>query len=93
MDSPDDQYNNYIKEKSDFAEFIKDACKTTLRMCMNAWSPHYAKEKELLEKIQWRFRRMFKEWKLCERLKKVLRSRSGRVLECFGPTHTGCTRS
>ena len=32
-----------------------------LEYCMSVWSPHYAKDKELLEKIQRRFTRMFKE--------------------------------
>jgi len=34
-----------------------------LEYCMNAWSPHYANDKELLGKVQRRFVRMFKELK------------------------------
>ena len=34
-----------------------------LEYCCSAWSPHYHKDKELLEKIQRHFTRMFKELK------------------------------
>ena len=32
-----------------------------LEYCVSAWSPHYIKDKELLERIQQRFTRMIKE--------------------------------
>jgi len=30
-----------------------------LEYCVSAWSPHYVKDKELLERVQHRFMRMF----------------------------------
>ena len=32
-----------------------------LEYCVSAWSPHYIKDKELLERVQHRFTRMIKE--------------------------------
>jgi len=44
--------------------------------CISAWSPHYAKDEELLEKMQRRFTRMFTELKgkdYIERLRRTNR--------------------
>jgi len=45
-----------------------------LEYCSPAWSPHYQKDKALLEKVQHRFTRLFPELRLVdyeERLKKL----------------------
>jgi len=34
-----------------------------LEYCISAWSPHYVKDKELLEKVQHRFTRMFPDFR------------------------------
>ena len=34
-----------------------------LEYCYSAWSPHYLKDKECLERVQHRFTRLFKEFK------------------------------
>jgi len=39
--------------------------------CVSAWSPHYKKDKELLEKVQQRFTKMIKGMKGRERLQKL----------------------
>ena len=39
--------------------------------CVSAWSPHYKKDKELLEKAQQRFTKMIKGMKGRERLQKL----------------------
>ena len=36
-----------------------------LEYCVSAWSPHYTKDKELLEHVQHRFTRMIKE--ICDK--------------------------
>jgi len=38
-----------------------DYSKTSFEYCVPAWSPHYVKDKELIERIQHRFTRMFPE--------------------------------
>ena len=49
------------KEKEILVNLYKTLVRPHLEYCMNVWSSHYAKDKELLEKIQRRFMRMFKE--------------------------------
>jgi len=39
----------------------KTLVKPHLEYCVNVWSPHYTKDKELLERVQHRFTRMIKE--------------------------------
>ena len=41
----------------------KSLVRLHLEYCCSAWSLHYQKDKELLEKVQRRFTRMFKELK------------------------------
>jgi len=38
----------------------KSFVRSHLEYCVSAWSPHYLKDKELLERVQHRFTRMFK---------------------------------
>jgi len=39
----------------------KSLVRPHLKYCVSAWSPHYLKDKELLERVQLRFTRMFKD--------------------------------
>ena len=39
----------------------KSLVRLHLEYCASAWSPHYVKDKELLERVQHRFTRMFKD--------------------------------
>jgi len=39
----------------------KSIVRPHLEYCCSAWAPHYAKDKELLEKVQHRFTRLFKD--------------------------------
>ena len=39
----------------------KTLVRSHLEYCVSAWSPHYIKDKELLERVQHRFTRMIKE--------------------------------
>jgi len=39
----------------------KSLVRPHLEYCASAWSPHYVKDKELLERVQHRFTRMFKD--------------------------------
>jgi len=43
------------------ANIYKTLVISHLEYCMGAWSPHYVKDIELLEKIQRRFTKMFKD--------------------------------
>jgi len=38
----------------------KSLVRKHLEYCMSAWSPHYLKDKELLERVQHRFTHLFK---------------------------------
>jgi len=38
----------------------KSLVRPHLEHCVSAWSPHYLKDKELLERVQHRFMHMFK---------------------------------
>ena len=52
----------------------KSLVRPQLEYCSPAWSPHYQKDKALLEKVQHRFTRLFPELRLVdyeERLKKL----------------------
>ena len=51
------------KERGILVSLYKTLVRPHLEYCMSAWSPHYAKDKELLEKVQRRFTRMFTELK------------------------------
>jgi len=39
----------------------KSLVRPHLEYCVSAWSPHYLKDKELIERVQHRFTRMFKD--------------------------------
>lgn len=52
------------KEPRILLALYKSLVRPHLEYCCSAWSPHYVKDKELLEKIQHRFTRMFKELKV-----------------------------
>ena len=43
------------KERGILVNLYKTIVRPHLEYCMSAWSPHYAKDKELLEKVQRRF--------------------------------------
>jgi len=46
------------KDDSNLICFYKSLIRPHLKFSTAAWSPHYAKDKLLLEKVQWRFTRM-----------------------------------
>jgi len=47
------------KDKRILLNLYKSVVRPHLEYCTSSWSPHYVKEKELLEKVQHRFTRMF----------------------------------
>lgn len=49
------------KEKGIMVQLYKSLVRPHLEYCLSAWSPHYVKDKQLLERVQHRFTRMFKE--------------------------------
>jgi len=49
------------KERRIMVRLYKSLVRPHLEYCMSAWSPHYLKDKELLERVQHRFTRMFKD--------------------------------
>ena len=50
-------------EKGIMVCLYKTLVRPHLEYCISAWSPHYAKDKELLEEVQRRFTRMFTKLK------------------------------
>jgi len=49
------------KEGRIMVRLYKSLLRPHLEYCVNAWSPHYLKDKELLERVQHKFTRMFKD--------------------------------
>jgi len=49
------------KEMRIMVRLYKSLVRPHLEYCVSAWSPHYFKDKELLERVQHRFTRMFKD--------------------------------
>jgi len=49
------------KERRIMVRLYKSLVRPHLQYCVSAWSPHYLKDKELLERVQHRFTRMFKD--------------------------------
>ena len=49
------------KEKGIMVNLYKTMARMHLEFCIGEWSSHHAKDKELLEKVQNRFTRMFAE--------------------------------
>jgi len=49
------------KERGIMVRLYKSLVRPHLEYCVSAWSPHYVKDKELLERVQHRFTRMFKD--------------------------------
>ena len=49
------------RSKPVLLKMYKSVVRPHLEYCSSVWSPHYKKDKELLEKIQHRFTRLFKE--------------------------------
>jgi len=49
------------KKPEIMVRFYKTLVRSHLEYCVSAWSPHYIKDKELLERVQHRFTRMIKE--------------------------------
>jgi len=47
------------KERRIMVRLYKSLVRPHLEYCMGAWSPHYLKDKELRERVQHRFTRMF----------------------------------
>jgi len=48
------------EEKRIMVRLYRSLVRPHLEYGVSAWSPHYLKDKELLEKVQHRFTRMFK---------------------------------
>ena len=48
------------KERRIMVRLYKSLARPHLEYCVSAWSPHYLKDKELIERVQHRFTRMFK---------------------------------
>jgi len=55
--------NRSIRSKDSYIllNLYKSLVRPHLEYCISAWSPHYAKDKELLERVQHRFSRMIPE--------------------------------
>ena len=49
------------KEGRIMVRLYKSLVRPHLEYCVSAWSPHYLKDKELLERVQHRFTRTFKD--------------------------------
>jgi len=49
------------KERGIMVRLYKSLVRPHLEYCVSAWSPHYLKDKELLEQVQHRFTCMFKD--------------------------------
>jgi len=49
------------KKPEVMVRLYKTLVKPHLEYCVSAWSPHYTKDKELLERVQHRFTRVIKE--------------------------------
>jgi len=49
------------KDRDILLSLYKSLVRPHLSYCISAWSPHYVKDKELIERIQHRFTRMFPE--------------------------------
>jgi len=49
------------KERRIMVRLYKSLVRPHLEYCVSAWSSHYLKDKELLERVQHRFTRMFKD--------------------------------
>ena len=49
------------KERGIMVILYKSLVRPHLEYCVSAWSTHYVKDKELLERVQHRFTRMFKD--------------------------------
>ena len=88
------------KERRIMVRLYKSLVRPHLEYCVSAWSAHYLKDKELLERIQHRFTRMFKDLRqrsYDERLKSLnlwtLEERRNRqdLIEVF-KTYKGFTR-
>jgi len=52
---------SYKKKPEIMVRLYKTLVRPQLEYCVSAWSPHYIKDKELLERVQHRFTRMIKE--------------------------------
>jgi len=49
------------KDRKVLLALYKSIVRPHLEYCCSAWAPHYVKDKELLEKVQHRFTRLFKD--------------------------------
>ena len=49
------------KERRIMVRLYKSLVRPHLEYCVSAWSPHYLKDKELIERVEHRFTRMFKD--------------------------------
>ena len=49
------------KKREIIVRLYKTLIRPNLKYCVSAWSPHYKKDKELLERVQHRFTWMIKE--------------------------------
>jgi len=52
------------KNQSVLVPLYKTMVRSHLEYCSAAWSPHYVKDKVLLERVQHRFTRMFSDLKM-----------------------------
>ena len=53
------------KEQWMMVNLYKSLVRPHLEQCVSVWSPHYQKDKELLERVQHRFTRMIEGFHLC----------------------------
>jgi len=68
-----DQSHNQVQKQIDCLEFVQDIGAASLGV-LHSWSPHYIKDKQMLEKVQHRFTRMapgLKHLPYDERLKQL----------------------
>jgi len=88
------------KERRIMVRLYKSLVRPHLEYCVSAWSPHYLKDEELLQRVQHRFTRIFKDLRqkdYGERLKSLnlwtleeMRNRQD-LIEVF-KMHQGFTR-
>jgi len=59
------------RDRKTLLALYKAIVRPHLEYCCSAWAPHYAKDKELLEKVQHRFTRLFKDLRDMEYLQRL----------------------
>ena len=59
------------KDRTVLLALYKSIVRSHLEYCCCAWAPHYKKDKELLEKVQHRYTRLFKDLRVLDYLQRL----------------------